>query len=34
MPTINHIVVPVDFGEASDAALAYAKMLASHSMRR
>jgi nucleotide-binding universal stress UspA family protein len=30
MPTISHIVVPVDFGEASDAALAYAKMLASH----
>ena len=28
MPTINHIVVPVDFGEASDAALAYARMLA------
>jgi nucleotide-binding universal stress UspA family protein len=30
MPTISHIVVPVDFGEASNAALAYAKMLASH----
>jgi nucleotide-binding universal stress UspA family protein len=30
MPAISHIVVPVDFGEASDAALAYAKMLASH----
>jgi nucleotide-binding universal stress UspA family protein len=28
VPTINHIVVPVDFGEASDAALAYARMLA------
>lgn len=30
MPTIAHIVVPVDFGDASTAALAYAKMLASH----
>jgi nucleotide-binding universal stress UspA family protein len=28
MPTITHVVVPVDFGEASDAALAYARMLA------
>ena len=28
MPTINHIVVPVDFGDASEAALAYARMLA------
>jgi len=28
MPAINHIVVPADFGEASDAALAYARMLA------
>ena len=28
MPAIHHIVVPVDFGEASDAALAYARMLA------
>ncbi len=30
MPNISHIVVPVDFGEASDAALAYARMLAAH----
>lgn len=30
MPTITHIVVPVDFEEASEAALAYAKVLAGH----
>ena len=28
MPAFTHIIVPVDFGEASDAALAYAKTLA------
>ena len=28
MPTINHILVPVDFDQASDAAVAYARMLA------
>jgi nucleotide-binding universal stress UspA family protein len=30
MPNITHIVVPVDFEAASDAALAYAKTLAAH----
>ena len=30
MPAITHILVPTDFGDTSDAALAYARMLATH----